>query len=74
VNIPKNIQRRFSSMTKKEKEYLEELEGCFEQLKIAYNCAQDKINELKAIIEILEKTCRKHSIEIPVIDDDPEPF
>ncbi len=60
-------------MTKKEKEYLEELEHCFKQLKIAYNFSQDEINKLKANIEILEKLCRKHSIEIPSMED-PIPF
>lgn len=60
-------------MTKKEKEYLEDLEGCFEQLKIAYNCAQDEINELKATIEVLKTKCGKHFIEIPAMDE-PIPF
>lgn len=60
-------------MTKEEKEYLENLEYCFEQLKSAYNCAQDEIKELRITIELLKKVCEEHCIEIPAIGG-PIPF
>jgi hypothetical protein len=52
-------------MTKKERQYLENLEECFEQVKSAYTDAKVEISELTAYIEVLEELCRQHSIENP---------
>ena len=60
-------------MTKKEQEYLENLEECFFQLRSAYECAQSEIKELKVNIEILKEVCLDNFIEIPNFDG-PLPF
>lgn len=52
-------------MTKREREYLENLEECFEQVKSAYNDVKVEINELSSYIEILKNLCKQHSIEVP---------
>lgn len=58
-------------MIKKENQYLENLEDCFEQLKYDYEISQNKVKELEAKIEILKNLCRENFIEIPQLD---EPF
>ena len=60
-------------MTKKEQEYLKNLEECFFQLRSSYECAQSEIKELKVNIEILKEVCRDNFIEIPNLDG-PLPF
>jgi len=58
-------------MTNKEREYLENLEGCFDQVKSACSDAKDEIDRLNTYIEILKNLCRAHSIEIPDIEEPP---
>ena len=60
-------------MTKKEQEYLENLEDCFAQLLSSYESAQVEIKDLKANIEILKEVCRDNFINIPDLDG-PLPF
>jgi hypothetical protein len=52
-------------MTKKEREHLEYVEECFDQLRSAYDSAQDEIEKLKSYIEILEKVCHENIVKIP---------
>lgn len=52
-------------MTKKKRQYLENLEDCFEQVKSSYTGAKIEINELTAYIKVLEELIKEHSIEIP---------
>lgn len=56
-------------MTKKEHEYLANLEECFNQLRSAYECSQDEIKELRVDIEILKEICHRNFIEIPDLDE-----
>ncbi|MDO7786093.1 hypothetical protein [Desulforamulus aquiferis] len=58
-------------MIKKEKQYLENLEDCFEQLKYDYESSQNMVKELEAKLEALKNLCRENLIEIPQLD---EPF
>lgn len=60
-------------MTEKEREYLENLEECFFQLRSSYECSQNEIKELKVNIEILKEVCLDNFIEIPNLDG-PLPF
>jgi len=60
-------------MTKKEQEYLKNLEECFFQLRCSYECSQGEIKDLKVKIEILKEVCQDNFIEIPDLDG-PLPF
>ncbi len=71
ANTPETSQRRLSIVTKKEKQHLENLEECFEQLQYAYESSQTQIKKLNEKIEILKNHCRENFIKIPQLD---EPF
>ena len=60
-------------MTKKEQEYLENLEECFAQLRSSYESSHDEIKNLKFNIEILKELCHDNFIEVPDLDG-PLPF
>lgn len=60
-------------MTKNEREHLEKLEECFDQLRSVYNDAQDEIKELNAYIEILKELCNENYVTIPPLHE-PVPF
>ena len=52
-------------MIKKEREHLEHVEECFDQLRSAYDCAQDQIEKLKSYIQVLEELCHENFVKIP---------
>jgi hypothetical protein len=60
-------------MTKKEQDYLENLEECFYQLLSSYEYSQIKIKDLESTINFLKELCKNNFIEIPDIDS-PIPF
>ena len=58
-------------MTKKEKQYLDNLEECFEQLQYDYESSRNMVKELEEKVEILKNLCLENHIKIPQLD---EPF
>lgn len=55
-------------MTKKEKQYLDNLEECFDKLQYDYECSQNTVKELETEIAALKNLCRENHIKIPQLD------